>query len=127
VRWQALRDLAGADEGSCARERRLVAQQGWGAQLLALQEPNGMWGGGLYGPKWISTHYTLMTLSQLGVPPDNPRACQAACLLLDSGFYHDGGINYFNRKIWKHSETCITGMLLAMLAYFCIEDERLDR
>jgi hypothetical protein len=61
------------------------------------------------------------------VPPDNSGARKAACLLLDSGFYLDGGINYFNRRIWKHSETCITGMLLAMLADLCIEDERLDR
>jgi len=127
IRWQALRDLAGVDDGRYISEQALVAEQGWGAQLLALQEPSGRWGGGLYGPKWISTHYTLMTLCQLGVPPGNPGVRRAAFLLLDSGFYQDGGINYFNRRIWKHSETCITGMLLAMLAHLRVEDERLDR
>ncbi len=35
IRWQALRDLAGAAERIVDRERRLVAREGWGARLLA--------------------------------------------------------------------------------------------
>jgi len=32
-------------------ERKKVAREGWGARLLALQDSNGRWGGGMYGPK----------------------------------------------------------------------------
>lgn len=125
IRWQVLRDLIGADVRDIEAERQKVAVSGWGTQLLALQEPSGRWGGGIYSPKWISTHYTLFTLRQLGLPPDDPQAKKACQLLLESGFYKDGGINYF-QKSYKYSETCITGMLLNMLAYFHFKDERLE-
>lgn len=125
IRWQVLRDLAGADPGDVEAERQRVTETGWGARLLALQEPSGRWGGGIYSPKWISTHYTLLTLRLLGLPPQNPQAQRAGALLLECGFYQDGGINYF-KKTLKYSETCITGMLLGMLSYFRFEDERLE-
>jgi len=125
IRWQVLRDLAGADPAQVETERQRVAETGWGARLLALQEPSGRWGGGIYGPKWISTHYTLLTLRLLGLPPENAQAQQACALLLETGFYTDGGINY-SQKWHSHSETCITGMVLGMLAHFRFEDERLD-
>jgi hypothetical protein len=126
IRWQVLRDLSGAGPGEVEMERKQVAEIGWCAQLLALQEPSGRWGGGIYGPKWISTNYTLLTLRLLGLSPGNAQARQACALLLESGFYSDGGIN-FSQKWHSYSETCITGMVLNMLAYFRIEDERLEQ
>ncbi|MFY9822106.1 MAG: hypothetical protein WAM82_12040, partial [Thermoanaerobaculia bacterium] len=44
IRWQVLRDLLGAAEGTVERERRKIAIEGWGARLLALQDPQGTWG-----------------------------------------------------------------------------------
>src|SRR5689334_2161953 len=54
IRWQVMRDLL--DEPWEA-ERSKVAQHGDGAKLLALQDKEGTWGGGIYSPKWISTTY----------------------------------------------------------------------
>ena len=124
IRWQALRDLAGAEAARVAQEREMVAQAGWGARLLAHQEPGGGWGGGMYGPKWISTHYTLLLLRQLGLPQGHPQALRGCTLVLERGFYSDGGINYFASL--KHSETCVTGMSLGFLAYFGVQDDRLN-
>lgn len=126
IRWQVLRDLVGSDPADVEAEQQQVADTGWGARLLALQEPTGRWGGGIYGPKWVSTHYTLLTLRLLGLPPNNLQARKACSLLLETGFYLDGGIN-FSQKWHSHSETCITGMVLNMLSYFRFEDERLDQ
>jgi hypothetical protein len=123
IRWQTLRDLCTAPPEEIEAERRQVEQHGWGARLLAYQDPSGMWGGGLYGPKWISTTYTLLTLRQLGLPPDNPRSGVGCRLLLERGFYKDGGINFFPSM--SSSEVCVTGMILSLLAYFRIPDERL--
>jgi hypothetical protein len=64
-------------------------------------------------------------LRRLGLAPDDPQAQKACRLLLDEGFYHDGGIN-LSRSL-KQSETCITGMVLSMLAYFEFQDERVER
>jgi hypothetical protein len=119
-----LRDLADADPAVVEAERARVAETGWGARLLALQEPSGMWGGGLYGPKWISTTYTLLQLRDLGLPPGNPQALRGCELLIEHGTFRDGGINFSSQA--KYSETCITGMVLSICAYFQLRDERLQ-
>lgn len=129
IRWQTLRDLAGAGERAVSRERTRVARQGWGARLLAKQDAEGTWAGGkssdggLYSPKWTSTTYTLLLLRDLGLPPTNRRARTACRILLDRGLQRDGGINF---GWWGVSETCITGMVLSILATFGTDDARLD-
>src|SRR6266511_3635792 len=45
VRWQMLRDLTEARADEIAAERARGANQGLGAQLLALQSDDGRWGG----------------------------------------------------------------------------------
>lgn len=125
VRWQVQRDLLQAAPDVIKREREQAATQGWGARFLALQDPTGTWGGGLYSPKWISTTYTLLTLRRLGLPRTNQQTQKGCQLLLDQGFFPDDGINFSHHA--KHSETCITGMLLSLLAYFRYPDERIHR
>lgn len=123
VRWQALRDVAGAAGRTVERERRKVAHDGWGARLLAKQDPEGTWAHGLYTPKWTSTTYTMLLLRDLGLPASNPQAHKACALLLDEGLRPDGGISYGFRR---GSETCVTGMVLSILASFGYDDDRLD-
>ena len=132
IRWQALRDVAGAAERTVGRERRKVARDGWGARLLSRQDPEGTWAGGLssdgglYSPKWISTHYTMLLLRDFGLPATNRQARKACALLLDRGLQSDGGINYGIWAKWTgRSETCVTGMVLSILSYFEYEDGRL--
>ena len=124
IRWQVQRDLLNSSPTKYESERRKIAKEGWGARLLALQDSSGTWGGGMYGPKWTSTTYTMLTLRMIGLPPNNPQAKRACKLFLEEGFYTDGGINFFSYA-WKHSETCVTGMILALLAYFRYPDERI--
>ncbi|MCI0496180.1 hypothetical protein L0Z72_14330 [candidate division KSB1 bacterium] len=123
IRWQTMRDLIGSNQAEIAAECQKIAREGWGAKLLARQDESGKWGGGIYSPKWISTTYTMMLLRDFGLPPTNGQAQQACQLLFDCGFYRDGGINYF--KSFKHSETCVTGMILSLLAYFHYPDDRI--
>lgn len=126
VRWQALRDLSDAPERTLRREQRRVAKEGWGARLLDLQNSDGRWADGIYTPKWTSTTYTLLLLRAMGLPPRHARAPQACQVLLDSGFWSDGGINYYPR-LKKRSETCISSMVLALLGWFQLDDPRIDR
>jgi hypothetical protein len=133
IRWQALQDLAGADEPEVERERRKVAREGWGARLLAKQNPKGTWAegqtsdGGLYSPKWTSTTYTMLQLRDFGLTPNSPQTRKACRLLLDGGMQQDGGINYGTWAKWtKRGETCVTGMILSLLSYFEYEDPRVE-
>ena len=131
IRWQVLRDLLHASTADVERERKKLprAADGWTARLLAKQDSNGGWASGLssddglYSPKWISTHYTMLLLRDLGLSPDS-RAAQKACrLMLDKGLQRDNGINF---DWFGVSETCITGMTLSILSYFEFDDDRLD-
>lgn len=124
IRWQVMRDLTDQPKVKVEAERKKVAKEGWGKRLLDKQDPDGRWGGGIYGPKFISTTYTMLTLRLLGLPQNNPQAKRACKIFLDEGFYTDGGINFFSYS-WKYSETCVTSMILSLLAYFRYPDERI--
>jgi len=119
IRWQVLRDLTDALPDQVEQERRRVATEGWGAQFLALQDPDGKWGGKIYNPKWTSTHYTLLLLRQLGLAPRHPQALRGLRQMLAYGNFNDGGYN-----LWvtvKYSDICVDAMLLMMLVYFQLD------
>ena len=122
-----MRDLLGAKPSTFERERRKVESDGWGARLLAQQDTDGMWARGMYTPKWTSTHYTLLALRDLGVPPHNTQ-CRRGCeLILERGLQPDGGINYPTRPSDKRrGEACVSGMSLSIVSYFEIDDARVD-
>ena len=45
IRWQVMRDLTDASPDEIVAERARVATEGWGAQLLSLQDADGRWAG----------------------------------------------------------------------------------
>jgi hypothetical protein len=119
-----MRDLQGAPVEEWQAEQGRTLQEGWGARLLALQAPDGSWGGGIYSPKWISTTYTLLTLCAIGIPRDHGPAQRAAALVLDKelGSTRD---DKFMRNL-AACDRCIVGMDLFIAAYFGIHDARMD-
>jgi hypothetical protein len=120
VRWQVMRDVLDVPAAEWHRERTQVASAGWGASLLACQDPAGTWGSGLYNPKWTSTFYTLLLLRNLGLTGDNEQAAAGAQILAERGIRPDGGLRYNvpPRDLHEPGETCVTGMGLAICAHF---------
>lgn len=125
IRWQVLQDLCDAPADVVSPERARVATQGWGRRLLAAQDPDGSWGGGLYHPKWISTTYTLLELCDLGLHPGHEQARVGCRRLLDGACYDGSGGLTFARTA-QPAETCVTGMVLKLATYFGVDDDRLD-
>lgn len=123
IRWQVHADLLNSDKQTVWKDRKKIVSEGWGLRLLSFQDETGTWANGVYSPKWTSTTYTLVLLRRLGLDPDNPQAQKGAMILLNKGFYKDGGINLF--RSLTYSETCVTGMILSILAYFNIKDKRI--
>jgi hypothetical protein len=117
-------DLLDAPADDVAAERDRVATHGWGARLLAAQDPDGLWAGALYSPKWTSTTYTLLLLLRLGLRPGDERAVAGCHQLWTSARWYDGGLTF--AKSIREPETCITGMLVTLSAYFGVADARLD-
>jgi hypothetical protein len=124
IRWQTMRDLLDAPGEEWQAEQRRTVERGWGAQLLALQDADGGWGGGIYSPKWTSATYTLLTLCSIGIPHDCAAALRGARLVLDSllGVACDAE---FQKKLTA-CDRCIVGMILQVAVYFGIDDERIE-
>ena len=120
IRWQVKRDLTGAPAEEVAAERAQVATEGWGAQLLALQAPDGRWSGAAWNRGFNSTMHVLMLLREMGLDPASDEARRAVGLVRE-------------RVTWKgcappecdanpffagEVEPCINGQVAAVGAYF---------
>ena len=114
IRWQVMRDLTDAPADEVAAERAKVAREGWGAQILAAQPPDGVWGGGAYFPEWTSTTPTLQLLREFGLDPDSPEARRALELVRANARWEHQGERYFDGEV----EPCINGQAVAIGAYF---------
>ncbi len=125
LRWQVLRDLLDAPAEEVAAERARVAREGWGGQLLALQDPDGHWDGGTYRPGWVdesrpmydawtATHFSLTSLREYGVDPTDPAVVRAVGLVRDNVRWEHDDEPYFDGE----TEACINGAALANAAYF---------
>ena len=114
IRWQAMRDLVGAPEELVVAERGRVATEGWGARLLALQGPDGQWGGGTYFPEGLATTPTLLLLRDMGLDPESDEARRAIAPVRENSRWEHEGQPYFEGEV----EPCINGMAVAVGAYF---------
>ena len=114
IRWRVLQDLTDASATDVARERARVATEGWGARLLAEQDADGNWGGGIYSPKWISTTYTLLHLLWLGLPQGHPAALRGCERLWEW------------QARWRTPETCIVSILVRLTSAHGHDAPRLD-
>lgn len=123
IRWQAQRDLLDQPPSVFEPIRGLVASQGWGAELLSHQDLEGTWAGGLYGPKWTSTTYTLLVLWRCGLPRDDSRARRGVELLWDGARYFEGALT--PAVTVDGPEACVTAMYLSLATYFGFEDPRI--
>ena len=130
IRWQVLNDLTDAPTAEVAAERAQVARAGWGAQLLARQDPDGVWrwsgwdpqsGEWAGSPGWITMH-VLQLLRELGPDPLDPDVASAISKLRDSGAFASSMPEFFawaGRGFFEgETEACINGRAAAAGAYF---------
>src|SRR6187431_1132622 len=69
IRWQVLRDLLNASETEVASERARVEHEGWGARLLALRAPDGLWANGACFPDTAPFAAATARALAAGEPP----------------------------------------------------------
>lgn len=125
IRWQVMADLTDEPDDVVSGERRRVAVEGWGAELLALQDSDGRWDGGTYRPGWVdeskpffdawtATHFSLQTLCDFGLDPDSPQARDAVSLVRENVTWGANDALYFEGE----AEPCINGIALMVGSYF---------
>jgi hypothetical protein len=115
--WRWLTEVEGrpADDPSVVAARAEVPAKGWAKSLLDEQLPAGNWvspgvsGRELYRPKYVSTNWKMLVLSELGATRSAPGVARAAELLL-STFAPAGELG------GTSSEVCFTGNIVRMMA-----------
>ncbi len=120
IRWQAMRDLTDAPAEEVAAERARVATEGAGARLLALQAPDGRWGGAAWNRGWDSTMHVLSLLREMGLDPASDEARRAVGLVRDRVTWQGCGPQEAddNPFFVGELEPCINGQVAASGAYF---------
>jgi hypothetical protein len=125
IRWQVLSDLTGEPADVVTAERARVGVEGWGAQLLALQDEDGRWDRGTYRPGWVddskpffdawtATHFTLYLLREFGLDPASGETRRAVTLVRENVRWEVNDASYFEGE----TEPCINGTTLAIGSYF---------
>jgi hypothetical protein len=101
-----MRDLTDAPAADVSAERARVAREGWGAELLARQDPDGRWGGGTFFPRGTGTFDTLHLLVLLGVDPAAPEVRQAIAPVHEAARWdYDPNLRFWEGEV----EPCING------------------
>jgi len=119
VRWQVMRDLTDAPADAVAAERARVATEGAGARLLALQSPDGRWGGAAWNRGWDSTMHVLTLLREMGLDPAGTEARRAVRLVREHVTWQGCGPPECdgNRFFAGEVEPCINGQVAASGAW----------
>jgi hypothetical protein len=120
IRWQVMRDLTREPDEEVAAERARAATEGWGAQLLELQGPDGRWGSAAWNRGWDSTMHVLLLLRHLGLDPASAEAQRAVGLVRDHVTWQGCGPQECENNAFFEGEVepCINGQVAAAGAYF---------
>ncbi|MEN8239500.1 MAG: squalene cyclase [Actinomycetota bacterium] len=141
IRWQLMRDLLDRPEAEWLAERAKVETEGWGAQLLALEDDDGQWAGGAHfpadfewpgpdsfqgpgkpwlggGQPWTSTSHVLALLREFGLDPGADRVRRSVNLIGANCRWDYDNLPYWGGEV----EPCINGALVANGTYFRVGD-----
>jgi hypothetical protein len=127
LRWRVERDLAQLPQEAWGATRARIATEGFGAQLLALQDPDGQWAGGAFFPRgfdfngpeaadgagqpWTATTWTLNMLRDWGL--DAAVLAGTADLLATHSRWEYNDLPYWGGEV----DCCINSYTLASGAW----------
>lgn len=99
--------------------RRRIPKSGWAFTILSRQGPDGTWvsGESLYRPKYLSTNWMLLVLSDLGLTKEHPMVAKACDLWIDRYTRPDGGFAMEGSKKGHHCKTGNMARALVKLGY----------
>ncbi|WP_258229314.1 squalene cyclase, partial [Arthrobacter sp. HMWF013] len=123
LRWQVQQDIAGEPPEVWEATRARTATEGFGARLLALQDPDGQWAGGAYFPQdfdfdgpqaaedagqpWTATTWSLNALRDWGL--DAAALTGTAELLAVNSRWEYNDLPYWGGEV----DCCINAFTLA--------------
>lgn len=119
VRFRTMTELLGRSpaEPEVRAARAKIATAGWAADILAQQRPSGCWASDatLYTPKYASTNWMLLVLSDLRLTREDPRVARGCEVWIERMSKPDGG---FGIDGSKSSHYCTLGNMARALVRF---------
>ena len=119
IRYLALTELLDKtkDDPDVKSTLAQITTTGWAADILSKQDQDGCWVSAedLYQPKYLSTNWMLLTLSDLGLTKADSRISKACELWIKRLSKSDGG---FGVEDDKKSELCLVGNTARALTKF---------
>ncbi|MBS1694855.1 MAG: squalene cyclase [Actinobacteria bacterium] len=125
LRWQVERDLVGEAPRVWQATRARIADEGFGARLLAVQGQDGQWAGGAFfpadfdfdgpeaaedaGQPWTATTWTLNTLRDWGLDAEVLRRRRTAELLAANSRWEYDDLPYWDGEV----DCCINAWTVA--------------
>jgi hypothetical protein len=125
LRWQIERDLVGGPPEVWKATRARIATEGFGAELLAVQDSDGQWAGGAFfpadfdfhgpeaadgaGQPWTATTWTLNSLREWGLDPAVLRVRRTAELLAENSRWEYENLPYWSGEV----DCCINAWTVA--------------
>jgi hypothetical protein len=125
LRWQVQRDLLAEPPEVWEATRARIATEGFGAQLLALQDPDGQWAGGAFfpadfdftgpeaaegaGQPWTATTWSLNMLREWGLDGSVLRERRTAELLAENSRWEYDDLPYWGGEV----DCCINAYTVA--------------
>ena len=130
VRYFALVDLLGRkpEDDEVRRTRAAIPRVGWGADLLGSLQPTGLWEKKeptdvktyvdfLYYPKYVSSNWKALVLSDLGLTSSHPKVRRLAERIFEFKLQLSSPYNYY------HEEVCASGNTARVLTRFGYGDD----
>ena len=96
-------------------------EEGYIKNYLDLYDPLKKTWNGIYSPKWVSTHYTLLELTYMEMNPKHAVYQEALSSLLEHE-WHSENIH----DPHHYADMCIMGMLLNMASYGSSKDPKIN-
>ena len=122
IQYQVHKKLLETEPGVLFELKQRIHQEGYGKKYLELRNPYTFkWGNGIYSPKWISTHYTLLELKNMEIDSSIKEYQESVQLLLEKLWFNQGKVTSY-----RHQDMCVSAMLLSMCAYGHIQNQKLN-
>ncbi len=119
IRYLTLTQLVGKTENDpeVRSTMQMITKTGWASEILASQLPGGWWleKDSLYRPKYLSTNWMLLILSDLGLTKADRRIRKACEFWIQRFAKKDGGFSTDNSR---KSELCLVGNTARALVRF---------
>ncbi len=126
IRYLALKQLLERPSGDSEVKGagKAISETGWARNILSQQTAEGQWGSGrsLYRPKYVSTNWMLLMLSDLGLTKEDPAIDKACRNWMDLFGAEDGGFAISAKGGARRGHLCTTGNTARALVKFGYED-----